>query len=57
MTEQEYMDTANLARLRDAISILGNMLPLAKGDKADLAAAVNALDRIRERLEKAVKVR
>ena len=50
MTEREYIDATNLAKVRAAKNIVRDVLPMSPEDQADQVAAMTALRRIEERL-------
>jgi hypothetical protein len=51
MTEREYIDATNLAKVRAAKVIAHDLLPMSPEDEADQVAALSALRRIEARLE------
>lgn len=56
MTEREYIDATNLAKIRTALAIIHDFLPMEAKDEADELEAAKALRRIEERLNSRVKV-
>jgi hypothetical protein len=57
MTEEEYIDATNLAKLRMAVHALGNTIRVTEQDKAAFQKAIEPLDEWVGRLEKKVKTR
>lgn len=57
MTEREYIDATNLAKVRAAKVIANDVLPMSPEDEADQVAALQALRRIEARLEQRVKTK
>ena len=57
MKEREYIDATNLAKVRAAKSILMDVLPMSKAEEADQTLALQALQRLAERLEHRVKTK
>jgi len=55
MTEREYIDATNLAKIRAAKAILRDLMPMCGLDENQLSAAINSLDKWEQRLNKAVK--
>ena len=55
MTEREYIDATNLAKVRAAKNIVRDVLPMSPEDQADQVAAMTALRRIEDRLAARVK--
>ena len=52
MTEQEYIDISNLAKLRVIHAAMGWLLPMTKGEQEAFAKAQKALHAWSEALEK-----
>lgn len=57
MTEDEYINVMNLAKLRVAAIIVSDLLPMTEREATDRQMALKALDLWVVRLEKAVKAR
>lgn len=55
MTEREYIDATNLAKVRAAKTVLLDFLPMDEQDEADYMRAQQAMRHIEERLEKRVR--
>lgn len=55
MTEDEYIATTNLAKIRTANRIVRDLLPQSDRDETDLRMALKALELWTARLEKVVK--
>ena len=55
MTEQEYIDATNLAKVRACKNIARDMLFMDKPGKADQITVLRALRRIEARLERIVQ--
>jgi hypothetical protein len=57
MTEQEYIDATNLAKVRAAKNVLRDYFPWPEDgpDQRDWHTAMRAMRRLEERLEKLVK--
>jgi hypothetical protein len=56
MTEREYIDATNLAKLRAAKAVLRDVLPMDDKEEEDYKAAMRALTLWELRLTDAVKV-
>ena len=57
MTERDYINATNLAKARAASVITYSLLATKDDDKRDLACALNALQRIIDRLNAIVKTK
>lgn len=55
MTEREYIDATNLAKIRAANTIIRDTLPMSDSDTADERAALQALRAWEARLELVVR--
>ena len=55
MTEREYIDATNLAKVRAAKTIIHDVLTMLPEDEADQKDALQALCSIEARLERLVK--
>lgn len=55
MTEREYIDATNLAKIRAAKAILRDVLPMSEWDGALLHDALQPLSDLEDRLTKSVK--
>ena len=55
MTENEYVDVTNLAKLRAAKVITNDVLPMCPEDEADLKIALLALRRVEARIQERVE--
>lgn len=56
MTERDYIDATNLAKIRSSKYILLDFLPMSKQDDEDMRAALDAMRRIEGRLVDATKI-
>ena len=55
MTEQEYIDATNLAKIRATKNILRDFFPQGDMDEKDFRIAFDAMVRIEDRLTKIVR--
>ncbi len=55
MTEREYIDATNLAKIRAARSIVRDVLPMTSEDEKDQESALLAMAKIEDRLARAVQ--
>jgi len=56
MTEDDYLNCSNLARLRSAIVIIEDIFPLIEQDADECHQIVVAIVRMRDRLSRLVKI-
>jgi hypothetical protein len=57
MTEQEYIDATNLAKIRAAKNVFRDFLPMTAPEEEEARAVFKALDRIETRLSRVVKTK
>ena len=57
MTEQEYIDATNLAKVRAAKKVFRDFLPMTAPEEKQARAVFKALDRIETRLAAVVKTK
>ena len=55
MTEQEYIDATNLAKVRAAKNVFRDYLPMNDKEEDESRAVFNAIGKIEDRLAKKVK--
>ncbi len=56
MTEQEYTDATNLAKVRAARSVFRDFMPMSAAEE-EMRTVLKALDRIETRLTRLVKTK
>jgi hypothetical protein len=57
VTEQQYIDATNLAKIRAAMAVLREYIPMTAGEKFEIGAPMHALSLIHDRLASVVKIR
>lgn len=57
MTEQEYIDATNLAKVRAAKNVFVDFLPMSQAEEEEMRSVLKALDRIETRLTTVVKTK